>query len=78
MTDAQFEIVEHLCVLRESKHAWNLEFNIVRWNDNSPKYDIREWDAKHKQYGAGVTMDIDTLQTLVKYYDKGVEMGKIR
>ena len=70
MSDVKFEIIEHLCVLKERKPAWDLELNIVRWNDKKPKYDIREWDSEHKCCGKGVTMDIDTLKTLVKYCEE--------
>ena len=38
------EIVQELCVLEE-RGAWNLEFNVVKWNGDEPKYDIRHGTA---------------------------------
>ena len=68
--EVKFEIVEHLCVLKDRKPAWDLELNLVSWNDNEPKYDIREWDPEHKRCGKGITMDLDTLKNLVKYCEE--------
>lgn len=38
----KFEIVKEIAVLSESKN-WTKELNIVKWEDNPPKYDIRSW-----------------------------------
>ena len=66
----KFEIVEHLCVLKDRKPAWDLELNLVSWNGGEPKYDIREWDPEHQRCGKGITMDLDTLKNLVKYCEE--------
>lgn len=68
--EVKFEIVEHLCVLKDRKPAWDLELNIVSWNGNEPKYDIREWDPEHKRCGKGITMDLDILKKLVSYCEE--------
>ena len=68
--EVKFEIVEHLCVLKEHKLAWDLELNLVSWNGNEPKYDIREWNEDHTRCSKGITMDLDTLKNLVKYCEE--------
>ena len=40
-----FEIKEHLGVIAEFDNGWNKELNIISWNGNTPKYDIRDWDS---------------------------------
>lgn len=65
-----FEIVEHLCILKDRKPAWDLEFNIVSWNGNEPKYDIREWSPDHTRCGKGVTLGLDELRKLVEYCEE--------
>ena len=42
-----FEIVEKIGVITEYPTGWNREINIVSWNGNEPKYDIREWSPDH-------------------------------
>lgn len=61
------EIVQHLCVLEERNAGWNLEFNIVRWNEDEPKYDIRPWNEDHSKCGKGITLTEDNLKALVGY-----------
>lgn len=68
--EVKFEIVKHLCVLKDRKPAWDLELNIISWNGNEPKYDIREWNEDHTRCGKGITMDLDTLKNLVKYCEE--------
>ena len=68
--EVKFEIVERLVVLKDRKPAWDLELNIVSWNGNEPKYDIREWNADHTRCGKGITMDLDTLKNLVGYCEE--------
>ena len=65
--NVSFEIVERLVVLKDRKPAWDLELNLVAWNDGEPKYDIREWNEEHTRCGKGVTLGLEELQKLVKY-----------
>lgn len=69
-TEVKFEIVKRLAVLKDRKPAWDLELNLVSWNGNEPKYDIREWNEDHTRCGKGITMDLDTLKNLVKYCEE--------
>lgn len=65
--DIKCEIIQHLCVLEERNAGWKLEFNIVKWNDEEPKYDIRPWNEDHSKCGKGITLTEDNLKTLVEY-----------
>lgn len=56
MADIRFEIIKHLGVLSESSKGWKKELNLISWNDNEPKYDIREWSPDHTKMGKGVTL----------------------
>ena len=62
--DFHFEIKKHIGVLSTSPKGWNLELNLVQWNDNKPKYDIRSWDPDHQKMGKGVTLTDEELQML--------------
>ena len=62
--DFRFEIKKHIGVLSTSPKGWNLELNLVQWNDNKPKYDIRSWDKDHQKMGKGVTLTDEELKML--------------
>lgn len=62
--NVKFEILKHIAVLSTSKN-WTKELNIVKWEDNPPKYDIRNWDIKHEIIGKGVTLDQKEMEILV-------------
>ena len=43
MAEIKFEILKECGVLSQSPSGWSKEINLVSWNDNAPKYDIRDW-----------------------------------
>ena len=64
MADITYQIVMQLGVLSQSCTGWTKEVNLIRWNDRSPKYDIRDWSADHSQMGRGVTLSREELLAL--------------
>ena len=65
-----YNIVRHIAVLSENtKTGWKKELNIVSWNGNEPKYDIREWSADHVKMGKGVTLTEDEYKALTGEVD---------
>lgn len=56
MNQINCEIKEHIGIIAESKNGWTKELNLVSWNDNEPKYDIRDWDPKHEKMSRGITL----------------------
>lgn len=55
-SELEFRIIEHLGVIETQKNGWNKELNIVAWNGNPPKFDIREWDPDHERMSKGITL----------------------
>lgn len=51
-----FEITEHIGVLCVYHTGWKKELNLVSWNGNAPKYDIRDWDPDHERMSRGITL----------------------
>lgn len=71
----KFEIIEHIETLSSYKRTVR-EFNIVKWNNRDPKYDIRSWDLKHKHPEKGICVTkeqlseiIDAISDNAKYID---------
>lgn len=51
-----FVIKEQLEVLAIHSTGWKKELNLVEWNGNNPKFDIRDWDDTHENMGKGITL----------------------
>lgn len=64
MADFKYEVIEEIAVLSESPKGWSKQLNIVSWNENEPKYDIREWAPDRSKMGRGVTFTKEELAML--------------
>lgn len=62
-----YEIKEHIGVLKTSAGGWTKEFNVVSWNGNPQKYDIREWSEDHKKMSRGVTLTTEEARDLFEW-----------
>lgn len=65
MPDLKFEIMQNIACLGEEKNGWVKELNLISWNGNASKYDIRAWSNDHTKMGKGVTLTAEEL-TLLK------------
>lgn len=63
-----FEIKEHIGVICNQESGWTRELNIVSWNDQSPKFDIRDWNDKHDRMGKGITLKDEEMARVVEMY----------
>ncbi|MEG0919580.1 MAG: PC4/YdbC family ssDNA-binding protein [Anaerovoracaceae bacterium] len=59
-----FEKVKSIGVLAEYPTGWTKELNLISWNDGTPKYDIRDWDADHTHMSRGVTLHLEEAKKL--------------
>lgn len=64
MANLQFEIKQTIACLSGEKGGWTKELNVVLWNGNEPKYDIRSWSADHTKMGKGITFSKEELVSL--------------
>ena len=64
MAEIKFEIEKELGSISESPKGWTKELNLISWNVKDDKYDLRDWDSKHKKIGKGVTLSADELKQL--------------
>ena len=65
----KFEIIETYGVLSETEKGWKKESNLVSWNDNAPKYDLRDWSENHERMGKGITLnnyEFEKLKDILK------------
>lgn len=64
--NAIFNIEEHLGVITRHSTGWNKELNVVSWNGNTPKIDIRDWSSDHSQMGRGITLTDEEMQKVIE------------
>ncbi len=62
--DIKYEIIEQIGNLSESGKGWTKELNLISWNDNAPKYDLRDWSPGHEKMGKGITLSTEDLKKL--------------
>lgn len=65
-----YEIKEHIGVITKNKSGWNKELNLISWNGNNPRFDIRDWDEHHEKMSRGVTLSEWEMQKMVDIYLK--------
>ena len=61
-----YEIIEQIGVLSESKSGWTKELNLVSWNNREPKYDLRDWAPDHEKMGKGITLSKEEMLKLLE------------
>ena len=64
MPEIKYEITQSIACLSEEKNGWTKGLNLVSWNGNAPKYDIRSWPADHSKMGKGITLTKEELVQL--------------
>lgn len=64
MAGIDFEILEHIGTVSESKSGWKRELNIVSWNGRDPKFDLRDWSPDYEKMGKGLTLSNEEVQAL--------------
>lgn len=56
MNDIRCTIKKPIAVLSENEQGYTKEVNLVSWNDNAPKLDIRQWHPGRERCGKGITL----------------------
>ena len=53
MAEFTYEVTERIAVLSTNARGWERQLNMVSWNGNPPKYDIRDWSPRRQPHGQG-------------------------
>lgn len=51
-----WKILKEIAVLETSQNGWTKEINLVSWNGNEAKYDVRWWSPNKNRLGKGMTL----------------------
>jgi hypothetical protein len=74
MKEITCNVTESIAVLSENTRGYTKEVNLVSWNGNAAKLDIREWHPDHERCGKGITLSEDEGRSLFaalrRFYDE--------
>ena len=62
--DFTFKVVERISTISDKTDLWPLELNLVSFNGEEPKYDLRRWNKSHTRMGRGTTLTLGELKAL--------------
>ena len=65
-TEITFVITEHIGDISLASSGWKRELNLVSWNGNDARYDIRNWSPDHTKMSRGVTFCPEEMQIIAK------------
>ena len=51
-------------MLSTNARGWERQLNMVSWNGNPPKYDIRDWSPDGSRMAKGISLTEEELKTL--------------
>lgn len=63
----EYEIIKRLGVLEGNPEGFHTEVNIISWDGNPPKLDIRKWNADRMSRGLSLSKDgLEKLREILK------------
>lgn len=65
MKEIQYEIVKEIAVLSQSDSGYTKEINLISWNGNESKYDIRSFSPNREKCGKGITLTEQEMKKLL-------------
>ena len=69
MAEITYEITKELGVISENAKGWTRELNLVSWNGNPAKFDIRDWSPDHSRMSKGVSLTEDAMKKLIELFN---------
>ena len=70
MREIQYEIVKEIAVLSTGDSGYTKEINLMSWNGQEPKYEIRSFSPNREKCGKGITLNADEAAALLKALQK--------
>lgn len=71
------EIVEHLETLSKSeKSGWTKEFNLVSWNGDKPRLEVRSWSPDYSRAGKCEPFTAEEFERMISAYRNNPNLNK--
>ncbi len=63
----EYEVIKRLGILEGNPEGFHIEVNIISWDGNPPKLDIRKWNADRMNRGLSLSADgLKKLREILK------------
>ena len=66
--EVKYEVIQHLGKLTDEEGKYIKELNIISWNGNEPKFDLRPWkideETGERKMMKGITLTSEELEAL--------------
>ncbi|MCL2634033.1 MAG: PC4/YdbC family ssDNA-binding protein [Oscillospiraceae bacterium] len=76
MADFTYEVTKELGVISENAKGWQTKLNLVSWNGNEAKFDIRPWSPDGERMGKGISLSEEEMKQLVDLFNSRDEEDK--
>ncbi|MGB4609080.1 MAG: PC4/YdbC family ssDNA-binding protein [Saccharofermentanales bacterium] len=64
MAEFKYEVKHNVGILSTGRSGWNREVNMVSWNENPAKLDIRDWAPEHAKMSKSVSLSYEEASIL--------------
>ena len=68
MADFSYEVTKELGIISENAKGWQTKLNLVSWNGNESKFDIRPWSPDGERMGKGISLSEEEMEQLVTLF----------
>lgn len=62
--EIEYRIVKEIAVLSRNQKDYTKEINFIAWNNQEPKYDIRNWSPEREKSLKGISLSVDETKAL--------------
>jgi len=74
--DVKFEKIRQIGIISSTKNS-SYEFNVVKWGDRKPKYDIRKWGDKGKTPYRGASFSKDEMYKIHMILSENLKRDRV-
>lgn len=72
LNEIKFKIVKKIGAISDTNIGWTKEINLVSWNDQEAKIDIRDWNEDHTKMRKGITLSVEEVKKLAELVQKNL------
>ena len=64
MPEITYDIEQRIAVLSTNARGWERQLNLISWNGNPAKYDIRDWSPDGSRMSKGISLSSEECRAL--------------
>ena len=76
MAEFKFEVKKNIGQLSEGRSGWTRQVNMVSWNENPAKLDIRDWAPENTKMSKGISLTYEEASILREIFNE-IELDEL-